>query len=490
MSQLRAAAGVSLDELFADFGRRGPAGCRVTACTADYRDVQPGDAFVAVLTDDADGHDHAHEAVRLGAAAVICERPIPVFDVPVYNVPDSRLAYGELCQALVDNPCERVKVIGVAGSHGKSSVVALLQSILHEADYEAGVLTSTHSFDGISLAPGWGEAPSPVDVALRLARIEAAGCTHALMEVDSVAMAQSRLAGVEFDSVCVTNVTTRRLDLHQTAENYRNAEHRALDQLSATGVAVLNADSPVCCRWLAELNSPSITFGFGDAAQITATVVEENAGETWFVLTAGDDSAAVRTTIVGREHVANCVAAATTALVQGIDLETIARGLEQVTKLPGRMERIDCGQDFPVYVDAANTADALAASLRTARSFAAGRVICVLGDQLPHSAQETASLNGVLRKLADVAIVTGRAAQALGVDRQHNEHDCVQIVADRGAAIACAAGFAERGDVVVVVGSSGRPRFAFGQKPQTGNDVDAIRKALYARQAPALRLVA
>lgn len=486
MSQSNPLVGVALDELFADFGRRGPGGVRVTACTANLHDVQPGDAFVAVLGDDTDGHDDACEAVRRGAAAVICERPIPVFNVPVYNVPDSRVAYGELCQALVDRPCERVRVIGVAGSHGKKSVIALLESILRAADCEVGVLTRDRAFDGISYAGGWGEAPSPVEVASRLARIEAAGCTHAIVEAGSVALAQSRLAGVEFDAVCVTNVTARRLDLHQSPENYRNAEHRALEQLSAEGVAVLNSDDAVCCRWLGDFGGPSLTYGFGETAQITATIVEENAGETWFVLTAGDDSAAVRTTIVGREHVANCLAAATVALVQGVDLQSIAAGIEKVTKLPGRMQRVDCGQNYPVYVDAASTPDGLAATLRTARSLAERRVICVLGEQLPRSAAETATLSSVLRKLADVAVVTDRAAAALGVE--HDHADGLQIVADRGEAIAWATGIAGEGDVVVVAGSAGRPRFAFGERADA--DVDAVRQLLYARQSPVLRLVA
>lgn len=492
MSHTTPVVGVALDELFADFGRLGQGGCRVTACTANVADIRPGDAFVAVLDDEDDGHDHAHEAVARGAAAVICERPVPVFDVPVYNVPDSRVAYGKLCQALVDNPSRRVKVIGVSGSHGKKSVVALLESIFKAAECEVGVLTSERTFDGIAYASGWGESPSPVEVATRLARIEAAGCTHAIVEADCVALIQSKLAGVEFDAVCVTNVTAKRLDLLHTPENYRNAEHRVLEMLSADGVAVLNADDAVCCRWLSDVDGPSLTYGFGDAAQITATIVEENAGETWFVLTAGDDSAAVRTTIIGREHVANCLAAATTALVEGIDLETIARGIEQLTTLPGRMQRVDCGQDFPVYVDAASTPDGLAATLRTARSLAAGRVICVLGDRLPQSPAEKATLASVLRKLADVAIVTGPTAAALQV---HNDPDAdlrFQVVSDRGEALAWATGLADAGDVVVVTGGSGRPRFAFGERSPIDADVQAVRQLLYARHelAPALRLVA
>ncbi|MBX3432464.1 MAG: hypothetical protein KF847_04005 [Pirellulales bacterium] len=482
--------GVSLDALFALADRTGAPGIRVSACTADWRDVQAGDAFVAVLSDDDDGHDHAAEAVRRGAAVVICDRPVAAFGVPVYQVEDSRIAYGELCHALVEHPSRRIKTIGIVGTHGKTAAATLLESIFRAADFEFGVLSSTKTSDGISVGPGWGEAPSPVEFASRLARMEAAGCTHAIVETSSVALAQARLAGVEFDAVCVTSISERRLDLHHTRENYRNAERRALDLLSPTGMAVLNADDQVCCRWLAELDAPALTYGLGDAAQIMATIVEENATETLWVLAAGDDSAAIRSTVVGRKHVENCLAAATVALVEGIDLETIARGIEQVGVMPGQMERIDCGQEFPVYVDSAAAPHSLAAALRTARQFAAGRVICVLGDSLPNSVDETASLRSVIRKLADVAIVTDRAAGNLNPDDQWLSTDRLQVVADRGEAIAWAVAMADAGDVVVVAGSFARPRFAFGERTETIGDVEAVREMLYARNTPALRLAA
>jgi UDP-N-acetylmuramoyl-L-alanyl-D-glutamate--2,6-diaminopimelate ligase len=467
------APGVALDELL-------PAACRmgdsavVSGCTSDPRRVRPGDAFVAILGDDDDGHAYVAAAVKRGAAAIIVERPVPVFDTPVYQVADTRIALGELCHAMAEHPSRSLRVIGVIGTQGKSTVIALLESIYTAAGCHVGVLSSLASYDGMSYGPGVDERMTPASLAARLARMEAAGCTHALVEMNSAALRQARFAGIELDVVCGTTVDAARLDLHHTIENYREHTRRALDYLSPFGVAVFNADCQVSCRWLSTLDSPSLTYGFDDPAQITADVLERTAAETVFMLNAGCESAAVRTTIVGDHHVANCLAAAAVALAGGVDLQTIAAGIERLQRLPARMEPIACGQDFPVFVDAADTACGLRATLRTARQLTRGRVICVLGDHLPTARHEAAALWNVVQKLADLTIVAGDDALWSG-----ESDDAVQIAADRGEAIAWAVAAAEPGDVVVIAGSRGPTECGFGAEEPT--EADVARELLYAR---------
>jgi UDP-N-acetylmuramoyl-L-alanyl-D-glutamate--2,6-diaminopimelate ligase len=118
--------GVALDELFPAARKAGPAGVVVQQCTSDWRQVRPGDAFVAVLGDEADGHDHVLQAVKRGAKALVVEQLVPVFNVPVFVVEDSRAAYGELCHALAGHPSRQMRVVGVVGDQGKSTVIALL----------------------------------------------------------------------------------------------------------------------------------------------------------------------------------------------------------------------------------------------------------------------------------------------------------------------------------------------------------------------------
>lgn len=475
---------VALHELFP---AASPTGARVQVggCASDWRQVQPGDAFVAILGDDHDGHDHVRQAVERGAAAVIVERPVPVFTVPVYEVEDTRVALGELCHALAGHPSKQLRVIGVIGTQGKSTVVALLESIYAAAGCDVGVLSSLKSYDGMATSAGIGDGLSPIALADRLARMDAAGCTHAVVEISSRALSQCKLAGVELDTVCATAVGTADLQWHHSPQNYRAAQRRVLDLLSPAGLAVLDGEDPVSCEWLSTLDAPSLTYGFEGEAQITADIVERNACETLFILTAGCESAAVRTTIVGDHHVRNCLAAATTALAHGIDLQTIAAGIEAVQQLSARMERIDCGQDFALFVDAAANATALRATLRTARRLAQGRVICVLGDSLACDAAEAATVRSVVRKLADLTIVTD-ALTDFDPDWRTEGDDTLQVAAHRGEAIAWAVATASEGDVVVIAGSRAQTQCQFGATEIP--DADAVREMLYACAQPALRI--
>ena len=483
--------GVSLDRLFSGVCRSGGNGVSVTSCTSDWRRIQPGDAFVALLTADSDGHDHADRAVKRGAVAVIAERPIPVFAVPVYHVEDTRVALGELCHALVDNPSQRMRVIGVVGDCGQAATIALLESIYVAAGHEVGVMSSIKSYDGMTCSEGIDDTITPAALAGRLARMEAADCTHVLLEISSQSLAQMKLAGMELDTLVTTTVDSARLDLHHTVKNYRDAQRRSLDLLSPTGMTIVNADDAVSCGWLNQVAGPALTYGLCDQAQVSGYIVEENACETVFILGAGVDSAAMRTSIVGRQQVSNALAAATVALAHGIDLQTIARGIEEVRKLPAHMERVDCGQDFPVFVDSASTAGGLRSTLRTARHLSRGRVICVMGDAVQRTPAEFDAIRSILAKMADVTIVTDGFAPGDSSWQPETmastAGEPLQIAADRQEAIAWAVAMAGAGDVVVIAGSRTPAGFAFGVTATT--DADVAREVLYASSGPMLRLV-
>ena len=481
-SQEAGASAVSLDLLFASATRTGTGNVLARACTTDWRQLEPGDVYVALPdmaegSESEDGHIHALRAVSHGAVAVICEQPVPVFDVPTYLVPDSRVALGQLCQALVGNPSQSMPIIGVSGTHGKSTTIALLESIFAHAGKICGAISSLGCYDGMSHSAGAGPSPSAPSLASRLARMEAAGCTHALLEVSSRSLSQARLAGIQLDSICVTHVTDGHLHWHNSVQSYRDTEQRVFDYLSPAGVAILNADDPVSMQWLDRATGPLLTFGMGEQAEISARVIEQHANEQVFLLTTGGDSAMVRTAIVGEHHVANCLAATALSLAYGISLQSIAAGLEAVEKLPSRMQRVDCGQGFPVYVDAASTPDALRATLRTARHLAEGRVICVLGEPAPSSTSEQQiTISQVVQKMADLAIVPGKLPPPSSSGEKHSAH--VEVISDRAEAIACAVAIAEPGDVVVIAGSQSRPQLAFGGSE---GDVEIARQLLASR---------
>ena len=234
-------------------------------------------------------------------------------------------------------------------------------------------------FDGQEVEPATHTTP-PADVlAPLLARMVTNECSHAAMEVSSHALAQSRIAGVRLDVACVTNVSRDHLNYHGTLGDYRLAKSKIFDYLAPEGFAVVNADDPIAAGYLRHFQGPALTIGIDKPAEITAVPVEQFPSEQTFLLTAGSETVPVRTRMIGTHHIYNCLTAAAVGLTYGIDLMTVVRGLEAVDYVPGRLQRIECGQPFGVFVDYAHTPDALAASLRALRQVTSGRLICVFG---------------------------------------------------------------------------------------------------------------
>jgi UDP-N-acetylmuramoyl-L-alanyl-D-glutamate--2,6-diaminopimelate ligase len=479
------AAGVSLRKALADELTARPRDFRATSCTNDYRRVRPGDVFVALTGADHDGHDFAAEAVRRGAAAVVCERMLPVFAVPQFVVGNSRAAYGKLCQALVGNPSKQLKVIGVTGTSGKTTVVRLLASIFHLAGIEAGAIDSLAHWDGLDCQVSPEAELSPPVLARWLGQMSANGLTHAIVEMSSRDLVQSALAGVELDSVCVTQIGRDHLDWHGSLENYRQAKRRILDHLRPDGVAIFNADCQPSMRMLAEVNGPALTIGLKQPAEISAEIVEQSVNEQTFVLTAGDDSVGVRTSIVGDHHIYNCLTAAALCLSYGIELTTIARGLEAVEELPGRMQRILCGQEFSVLVDAANTPDTLKACLKAARNVTTGRLICVFGAHGDMHADHLPALGRVAGSIADMAVVTTTGPRERGgrdftrnIVGGFTDPNKAHVILDRAQAIAWALDQASEGDTVVLAGMGDRPYPNTNREEHAWDDRDVARQVL------------
>jgi len=478
--------GVSLRELFPDAVFLGADDIRVTGCSGDSRACREGDVFVALCGATADGHDFVGDAVARGAAAVLAERPLFAAGVPICCVPDTRVAYGRLCQALVGNPSQRLKVIGVTGTNGKTTTSHLIASILSTAGYPAGVLGTLGYYDGSVVAPAnWTTPPAPV-LAAWLARIEAGGCTHAVVEVSSHALAQSRVEGVRFDVACVTNVRHDHLDFHLTQKNYLAAKARLFSHLAPEGVAVINVDDGGSASCAARYDGPMLSVSIDSAAEVTATPLTQFTSEQTFLLHVGSDSVPVRTTLIGRHNVHNCLVAAAVGLVYGIDLADIVRGLEAVSTVPGRLERLECGQPFGVFVDYAHTPDALAGCLDTLRAVTGGRLICVFGAGGDRDRLKRPAMGKAVEARADVAVLTndnprGEDPQAIlsQILAGFRDRESVHIIEDRAEAIRFALSRARAGDCVVIAGKGHEEHQTIGSRRLYFDDREVARQWLY-----------
>jgi UDP-N-acetylmuramoyl-L-alanyl-D-glutamate--2,6-diaminopimelate ligase len=432
----------------------------LTSCCGDSRQCQPGDVFFAMIGAEADGHYFVDRAIARGAAAIVAERFVPTGGLPLFIVEDSREAYGRVCQALAGDPSRRLHVIGVTGTSGKSTTVELIRSVLEVADLSVGTIGTLGCYDGVDKSLLSTTTPAPPQLAIQLAKMAANGCSHVVIEADSRALSQSRLAGIEIDLACITNIRRDHLNYHHSVDNYRKAKAKLIDCLSPQGLTVLNVDDAASTQLLARLTGPVLTVGTGETAQVAAVVTEQFRSEQTFLLLVGEETAVVRTRMIGLHHVYNCLSAAAVGLAYGLDLTTIVRGLEQVAYLPRRMERIEYGQEFGVFVDCASSSDALSHSLEAVRAVTCGRVICVLGAEARDADDLPLRTAAVCRQSADAVVLTSGPTGAVcgqtlrQMQRECSDLDELNLEVDRIRAIRQELAMAREGDTVLVAGSA------------------------------------
>jgi len=475
-----------LRTLFPEATLVGSRDVEVRACVCDSRRVEPGDLFVAIAGGRHDGHEFVAEAIHRGCSAVLSQRPLPEVSVPVCIVADPRAAYGRLCQALAGDPSRHLKVIGVTGTNGKTTTSCLIARMLTHAGSKVGLLGTLGYFDGDRCDDATLTTPPADRLADYLSRMVDNECDYAVMEVSSHALAQSRLAGIELDALCVTNVRRDHLDYHKTIDDYRLAKSKSLDYLRPEGLAVLNADDPASAGFLSKIDGPVLSVAACAPAEITGTLVDRHLSEQTFLLTAGSETIPVRTRMIGLHHVYNCLEAAAVGLAYGLDLPAVVRGIEAVEYIPGRLQRIECGQPFGVMVDYAHTPDALAGCLRALRPVVAGRLICVFGAGGDRDREKRPLMGHAVEENADLAIVTNDNPRTedpgailgdlLSGFARPSE---AQVIADRREAIHVALGLARTGDCVLIAGKGHERHQVVGTERLPLDDYEIAASWLY-----------
>jgi UDP-N-acetylmuramoyl-L-alanyl-D-glutamate--2,6-diaminopimelate ligase len=455
-------------------------------CASDSRRVMPGDLFVAIRGEKLDGMNFIAEAVDHGCAGVLSDRPIDDYRIPVAVVPNARAALGILCQHLAGDPSRQMKVIGVTGTNGKTTTSCLIAGVLNHAGYKTGLIGTLGYFDGDDVEDPTHTTPPPEKLAALLGRMATGRCSHAVMEVSSHALSQSRIAGISYDAACMTNVTHDHLDYHPSIQDYRQTKKKLFEHLTGEGFAVINADDPVSAAFLRSLDGPTLTIGIEKTAEIMATPIEQCASEQTFLITAGSETLPVRTQMIGTHHIYNCLTATAVGLTYGIELPRIVRSLEAAAHVPGRLERIECGQPFSVFVDFAHTPDALQKALQTLRAVTAGRVICVFGAGGDRDQSKRPLMGQIAEKNADLAVVTSdnprrEDPMAILIDilKGFSNAERAEIIPDRGEAIHHSLAAARPGDCVLIAGK-GHERFQIvGDEQFDFDDREVAKQWLY-----------
>lgn len=444
---------------------RGRPDVDVTAVVHDSRDSAPGALFCCIRGALTDGHEHAADAVRRGAVALLVERFVDVdADVAQVRVTSVRHSLGPVAARFHGHPSRTVRVLGVTGTNGKTTTTYLLEAIAVAHGERAGVVGTVETrFAEQALPPGR-TTPEATDLQEVLARMRDAGVTTVAMEVSSHALDQHRVDGTRFAAAGFTNLSQDHLDYHRDLDAYFDAKASLFDP-ERIGAAAVNVDDPrgrVLSERCAQLGIPLITFGISSTdADLRATHLELGAASSTFTLETDEGDERVTCSLVGEFNVANAIGAAATAMAGGLPRSAVVAGLASRVVVPGRLERIDTGQGFPVLVDYAHTPDALERVLRAVRPLVApgGRLIVVYGCGGDRDRAKRPLMGAAASQAADLAFVTsdnprGEEPGAIvaeilrGVPSSH----LTVVELDRRAAIREALRAAEAGDAVVIAG--------------------------------------
>lgn len=354
-------------------------GCDDIVATSVQDDAdlcRPGDVFVARLTADGDGHEDVARALDRGAVAVIAERIVPTDGAGLCLVEDSGFALARLAQVLAEEPSHRLRVIAVSGTSGKTATSWLAAAALAEAGLRVGVLSDLGCVSADDAVPEDDDHSRPTVLAGWLARLADEGCSHAVVEVSDDMLAARALAGVRCDTVVVTNHAAGRRTTPDGGAALRIAR-RAIESLAPGGCLVTGLDAEGRRRILAGASPPAslLTAGLTTDHDVWARPVEASLWGRTFLLGRGGQRVPVAVDTPVRPFVRSGVLAAAVAARYGVPLDRAARGLEAVGAVPGRMERIDCGQDAAVFLDSPRTGHALAAALGSLRRLTRGRLV-------------------------------------------------------------------------------------------------------------------
>src|SRR5450755_2931923 len=463
----------------------------------DSRRIKPGDAFVAMQGESSDGNRFIDQAISAGAVAIVTDsasqKPRP--SVAWAQVPHGRRALARLSANFYKKPAERIAVTGITGTNGKSTTAFVVESILTAAGRKSALIGTIEYHVAGKVHP----APHTTPEALELARIfsEAlgVGATEAVMEVSSHALAQERVFGVPFDVAVFTNLTRDHLDYHKTMDEYFAAKRVLFEGCGtdAPRAVVTNLDDEYGAK-LADFSRKRsavvLTYGW-QRGDFHAENVDINPRGTRFDVITPQEKIAIFSPLIGRVNVYNILAAAAACYARGCDSQAIARGVESLTHVPGRFERVDCGQPFTVVVDYAHTDDALRNLTALAREFVSrgggtARVLTVFGCG--------GDRDRAKRPLMGEAAGRGSYFVVLTSDNPRSEdpraiiNDSIvglqktgvkySVEVDRRKAIALAINEAEPGDIVLLAGKGHEKVQVSREGSLPFDDVEVARMAL------------
>lgn len=427
----------------------------ITGITCDSRHVTKGCVFVCINGAAVDGHKFASSAYENGAAVIVCEK-----DVGLPNqifVEDSRREFAELCAGWFGHPAEKLKIIGVTGTNGKTSVSYMLKAILERCGKKVGLVGTIQNMICDETLPSKNTTPSAYELQSMFSLMVAAGCEYCVMEVSSHALDQDRIYGINFEAAMFTNLTQDHLDYHITMDNYLKAKKKLFYRCKT---AVMNSDDRYFGEMSDSLPCRVVTYSIkGNADAVAENIVLKPDG-TEFDYNSAAGKCRIKTAVGGKFTPYNAMCAAACAEQLGMPLEKIAEAFAAMSGVKGRAEVVPTGRDFTVIIDYAHTPDGLENILKTFAECEKNRLIVLFGCGGDRDRTKRPKMGAIAAENADYVIVTSdnpRTEKPMSIinDILEGMKNCrvpYEVIENRTEAIKKAVQIAGKGDIIVLAG--------------------------------------
>ena len=427
----------------------------ITGITCDSRQIKPGYAFVCIKGTKSDGHDYAEAAVKSGAAAIICERDLKL-DCQVIS-DNTHAAYADMCAAWFGNPADSLRLFGVTGTNGKTSVTYMLKKIFEKAGYKVGLIGTIQNMIGDEVIAAHNTTPNAYELNSLFALMKAKGCAVVIMEVSSHALDQLRVYRLDFEVAMFTNLTQDHLDYHITMENYLEAKKK-LFKMCRT--AVINSDDSYAQKLTEGLDCKTVTYSTGNDSTYSAKAINYRPASVEYEFVSDTDICHIKVATGGKFTVYNSLCAAVCAVEAGIPVATAAEALAELNGVKGRAESVPTGRDFTIIIDYAHTPDGLKNILSTFRECKKNRLIVVFGCGGDRDKTKRPIMGSIAEHFADYVIVTSDNPRTEDPGEiikdilagMKNSAVPVKVIENRTEAIKFAVSIAEKDDIIVLAG--------------------------------------
>lgn len=460
----------------------------ISGIKTDSRNIELDNLFVCVNGEGLNGSFFIEDAIEHGAKAVIVENGLDLASmcegVALLECEDPKKILPILLNRFYADPSQKISVIGITGTNGKTTTSYLIESIYHQAQKLCGVIgTVNYRFDG-KVFPAKNTTPGLADNFVYLQKMIDHDVCVCIMEVSSHALMQDRVDGITFDQAVFTNLTSDHLDYHHNQEDYFLAKARFFDGSVDIKNAIINNDDPYGKRLKDIVSGSILTYGIDADADVKAEVLNMSLKGSRFILIYDERDVEIQTSLIGKHNIYNILAAASVCLKEGFQINDIKSGIESLSDIPGRLERIEEAEDVFVFVDYAHTEDALKNVLHGIRKAGATRILTVFGCGGDRDKTKRPKMAAIVEELSDFAIVTNDNPRTEDPDVIKEDilkgfsGNQYEVILDRAQAIEKVLQMANKGDCVLIAGKGHEDYQIFKDETIHFDDREVVRNYL------------